>query len=218
MEWGVFLVILLGLALGGIVLQATMAARRWRTVIAEGDRDALQEAVDNAFEAWRRQKPPKGYPAADWQALLTASIVALDSERCRVSILAMPDVRVVDRERQEVGTAIDVARRVTVRMVERLLYEIPHVRFGEVQVDAYTSYFAPDGSSDTACILVTRVPREDAATAAWDEADEATLLRGWFTREGSGSDSLDPDLDALIAPDAAAAVAAAEAALRKASM
>jgi hypothetical protein len=218
MEWGVLFVVLLGLAMGGIVLQATMAARQWRKVIAEGDQDALQEAVDTAFEAWRRQKPPKGYPAADWQALLTASVVALDTNRCRVSLLAMPDVRVVDRQREEVGTAIDVARRVTVKMVERLLYEIPHVRFDEVQVDAYTSYFAPDGSSDTPCILVARVPREDAAVAPWDEADEPTLLRGWFTREAAAGESLDADLDALIAPDAAAAVAAAEEALRKASM
>lgn len=217
MELGVLFVVLLGLALGGIVLQATMAARQWRRVIGEGDLPAIHEAVDAAFEGWRRQKPPKGYPASDWQGLLSASIVALDPARCRVSLLALPDVRVVERERQEVGSALEVARRVSVRMVERLLYEIPHVRFDEVQIDVYTSYFQPDGSSDSACILVTRVEREEAAAAPWDVADEATLLRGWLTREAASAEVLDPELEALIAPEATEAIAAAEQALREAS-
>jgi hypothetical protein len=216
-EWGILFFTLLGLLLGGIVLQATMAARHWRKVIDDGDSSALREAVENAFEAWRRQKPPRGYPPADWQALLSAGLVALDSKRCRVSMLVMPDVRLVDRGRQEVGRPLDVARRVAVRMVERLLYDIPYVRFDEVQVDVYTSYFTPSGETRSECLLVARVRREEAALAPWDTADDATLLQGWATREARAGERLDPDADALIEPEAAAAVAEAEETLRKAS-
>ncbi len=214
MEWGVLLVTILGVILGGIVLQATMAARHWRRVIAAGDLDALRQAVDESFAAWQRQKPPKGFPIADWQGLQSATVLAADPQRCRVSMLVGPDIRVVGNRRQQTGSALDVARRVAVKMVERTLYEIPHVRFDEVQVDVHTSYQQPDGSTRTECILTTRVDRAAAATAPWDTADEAELLRGWTTVDQS-TGKVDPDEDPLIVAEAQAAVAEAEATLRK---
>ena len=217
MEWGVLFFVLLGLLLGGIVLQATLAARHWRRVIEAGDVDALREAVDTAFESWRRLKPPRGFPAADWQGLQSAAIVAFDHDRCRVSLLAGPDVRVVGRERREVGSALDVARRVAVRMTERLLYEIPHVRFGEVQVDVHASYRDSSGEVQTECLLTTRVDRAAATAAPWDEADPAEILRDWVTREAMPGAPLDANERALIEPGAAAAIAEAEATLRRAS-
>lgn len=217
MEWGILLFTVIGVVLGGMVLQATMAAQHWRKAISAGDASALREAVTTAFEAWRRQKPPKGYPPADWQALLSATVVAMDMSRCRVSLLATPDVRVVNNQRHQLGAPLDVARRTAVRMAERLLYDIPYVRFEEVQIDAYSSYMTADGDPRSDCILVTRVTREDAAMSPWDTEDDVTVLAGWDTREAVPGHTVDPDLDALIALDAQAAVAAAEEALRRAS-
>ena len=215
MEWGVLFFVLLGLLLGGIVLQATLAARHWRRVIEAGDVDALREAVDNAFDSWQRQKPPRGFPAADWQGLQSAAIVAFDHHRCRVSLLAGADVRVVGRERREVGSALDVARRVAVRMAERLLYEIPHVHFDEVQLDVYASYRDRSGEAQTECLLTTRVDRAATTAAPWDEAEEAEILSDWVTREATPGAPLDPNDRALIEPDGTAAVAEAEATLRR---
>jgi hypothetical protein len=130
-------------------------------------------------------------------------------------MLVGPDIRVVGNRRQQTGAALDVARRVAVKMVERVLYEIPHVRFDEVQVDVHTSYQQPDGASRTECILTTRVDRSDAATAPWDTADDAALLLGWTTIDQSTRTSIDPDEDPLILAEAQAAVAEAEATLRK---
>lgn len=217
MEWGILLVTIVGLLLGGIVLQATFAAQQWRRSIAAGDIDVLRQAVGNAMDAWRRQKPPKGYPPADWQALMSMATVAMDTGRARVSMLVTPDIRVVDNQRQEIGQPIDVARRVAVKLAERLLYEIPHVRFEEVQIDAYASFVTTEGVSRTDCILVTRVHREEAAMSPWDTADDASILAGWNTRVARGGQPLDPELDTLIAPEAQAAVAAAEETLRRAS-
>ena len=74
MEWGVLFFTLLGLLLGGIVLQATFAARHWRRVIEAGDVDALREAVDGAFESWQRQKSYME-PRLNWAAASPCSPV-----------------------------------------------------------------------------------------------------------------------------------------------
>ena len=217
MEWGILFFTLLGLAFGGIVLQATFAAQQWRRSIAAGDVEVLRQAVDNALESWRRQKPPRGYPPADWQGLMSVAVVAMDPRRCRVSMLVTPDIRVVDNQRREVGRPIDVARRVCVRMAERLLYEVPHVRFEEVQLDVYSSFVNEKGDSQSSCVLVTRVDRAAAAAAPWDVGDDADILATWTTSEAGPAESLDPEIDALIEPEAQAAVLAAEETLRKAS-
>ena len=215
MEWGVLFLVIVGVLLGGIVLQATLAAQHWRRVIADGDLDALREAVNDAFEHWRNEKPPRGFPPSDWQALQSAATIAFDTQRCRVSLVATADIRVVDRERQEVGSALDVARRVAVRMLERLLYEIPHVRFDEVQIEVWTTYHDRDGGSRDECVLTTRVTRDASAAAAWDEDDATALLLGWPTREAGAGRTLDPDEGALIQPEGTAAVAEAEDTLRR---
>ena len=107
------------LIVGFMVFQARFAAKHWRRVIAEGDAGALDQLLDDTFEAWRRERPKRGTPPADWRALHTAALVAADHERIRVSILAEPDVQVVSGERVEVSSAQDVAQRAAVRMVER---------------------------------------------------------------------------------------------------
>ena len=50
-------------------------------------------------------RPPPDIAPADWRALVSAELVAADTERCRVSLLAEPDIRVVDGVREQVGTA-----------------------------------------------------------------------------------------------------------------
>ena len=136
----IIVLLVIGIALGFMVVQALFAARKWRAVIAGGDRGALMELLDQTFEAWRTARPPKGMPPADWRALHTAALVAADRERIRVSMLAEPDVRVVGADRDEVANEYVVARRAAVRMVERLLYEVPHASFAAAQVDVSLEY------------------------------------------------------------------------------
>ncbi len=214
MEWGVLFIALLGLVVAFIVLQASLASRHWRQVIADGDVDALREALDAAFEDWRRGRPPRDIPPADWRGLQSAALVAADRDRCRVSLLADADVRVIENRREQVGAPLVVARRVAVSMVERLLYEIPHVRFDEVQVDVYTQDRASDGSPRQQCVLATRVTRAAAAVSDWDTAEPAEILSGWETREATSERSPDPDDGALIVSDRPGAVLAVEGAGR----
>ncbi len=210
MEWGILFVALLGIAVAFVVLQASLASRHWRQVIAGGDVGALREALDAAFEGWRGGKPPRDMPPADWRGLQSAALVAADRDRCRVSLLADADVRVIENRREQVGAPLVVARRIAVSMVERLLYEIPHVRFDEVQVDVYTQSQESDGSPRQQCVLATRVTRVAAAVSDWDTAEPAEILSGWETREASSERSLDPDDGALIASEQPGAVLAVE--------
>ena len=167
MEIGVLVVVAVGVFLGFLVLQGTFAARAWRERIASGDLEVLREALDAAFESWREMRPPKGMPSADWAALASAELVAADRDRARASLIADADVRVVAGGRREVAGPLAVGRRAALRMAERLLYEIPHVRFAEVQVDVWERFRDASGATRTRALLTTRATREQAAGVDW---------------------------------------------------
>jgi hypothetical protein len=196
---GIAICVAIFVIVGFMVFQARFAARQWRRVIAAGDTAALAELLDQTFEAWRNGRPPRGVAPADWRALHTAALIAATRDHARVSLLAEPDVRVVQGQRVEVGTAQDVARRAAVRMVERLMYEVPHVSFTAVQVDVHTEYRSADGNVSNPCLLTTRTTREIASWSDWSAADEAHLLLAeWDTREAAPGAPVDPSADALL--------------------
>ena len=199
------------MVVGFMVFQARFAAKHWRRVIADGDAVALEELLDDTFEAWRRERPKRGTPPADWRALHTAALVAADHQRIRVSILAQPDVPVVSGERVEVSSERIVARRAAVRMVERLMYEVPYVTFAHAQVDVLTEFRALSGQTETRCLLTTRVTREQAAYADWEgDSSASEVLSHWDTSEVEGDRWVDPDHEAIIQPGAVEAIQAAE--------
>ena len=214
---GIVACLLTFIVVGILVFQARFAARAWRRTIAAGDTQALGALLDQTFEGWRNGRPARRTPPADWRALHTAAVVAADHDRIRVSLLAEPDVRVVEGQRIEVANAREVGRRAAVRMVERLMYEMPYVSFAQAQVDVLTEFRRPDGAVTSLCLLTTRVTREQAADADWEANDHEAMLAEWDTHEDAEGHPVNPDLGAVsstAALDAAAAVRAAEAALR----
>jgi hypothetical protein len=198
---GVIVVLLIAALVGFAIVQSAFSQRHWRKVIAEGDRDTLLAATEEALETFRGMRPPRGSPPADWRGLQSAVLVAADRDRCRVSVLVEPDIRVIDGERHEVGPAQSVARRVAVRMVERLLYEIPLARFEAVQVDAYTEYRSPEGRIQTDCLLTTRATRQLGNETEWDDEEAAAILALWQTRERAAGRPVDPEAGAIIRPE-----------------
>jgi hypothetical protein len=208
--------LLMFVVLGFMVVQAMFAARKWRSVIKDGDHGALLQLLDLTLEEWRNGRPPKGTPPADWRALHTAALVDADRDRARVSLLADPDVRVIEGRREEVASGYVVARRAAVRMVERLLYEVPHAHFVEVQVDVNSEYRTPDGETETCCLLTTRATREVAALSDWDEGTPEELLAEWQTQDGESGADPDPDREPLIAAGELGAIEDAEATLQEA--
>lgn len=197
---GMIFFVILGFVLGFIILQSAFSHRHWRKVIAQGDQPTLLAAVEEALETFRGMRAPRGTPPADWRGLQSAALVSADRDRCRVSLVVEPDVRVIGTERREIGPAESVARRVAVRMAERLLYEIPLARFQAVQVDVYTEYRSPQGQLTSECLLTTQVSRLMANESDWDELEAAAILADWRTRERQSGVRLDPEEGALIAP------------------
>ena len=197
-EFGIIATALIGGGLGWVIIQSFIGHRYWRKAIAEGDDDAMHAALLEALDTWRRMRPPANVIPSDWRALQSVGVVAADGERCRVSLLADPDIRVVDGVRDEVGAASNVARRAAVRMAERLLYEIPLIRFDAVQVDVYTEYRHPDGAAESECLLTTQLTRAGGAGTDWDELSAEQILETWTTRERRPGETLDPDSEALI--------------------
>lgn len=206
---GIIVVLVIAVAVGFAILSSAFSQRHWKRVIAAGDRHTLLAALEEALDTFRGMRPPRGQPPADWRSLQSAAVVAADRDRCRVSVLVEPDIRIVPldggeaSERREVGPAEQVARRVAVRMVERLLYEIPLARFDAVQVDVYTEYRSAEGGVETDCLLTTQVTRSLGNATAWDEEEAAAVLAAWSTRERSPGFPLDPEVDAVIRPDEA---------------
>ncbi len=200
-EVGIILTVLIGGVVGWIIVQSFFGHRYWRRAIAEGDETAMRAALIEAFDTWRRMRPDRDVIPSDWRALQSAGIVAADRTRCRVSLLADPDIRVVDGVRDEVGGAIHVARRSAVLMAERLLYEIPLIRFDAVQIDVHTQYRSPEGVTESVCLLSTQLTREQASDTYWDELGAEEILATWQTRERQPDAPLDPEEGALIAPE-----------------
>ncbi len=184
---------------GFLVIQAQFAARKWRSVIASGDHGALMELLDITFEGWRNARPPKGMPPADWRALHTVALVAADQTRVRVSMLAEADIRVIKARRDEVASEYVVARRVAVRMVERLLYEVSHASFDAAQVDVHIEYRDAVGKSQTRSLLSTIAYRDVAALSDWEDGSPEELLAEWQTSDGEGKTEPNPDMNPLIA-------------------
>ena len=95
---------------------------------------------------------------------------------------------------------LQVAERASVRMAERLLYEVPLARFEAVQIDSYTEYRRPDGDASSECLLTVQVSREAAMDADWDTLSEREILDGWGARRRVDGQPLDPGDGALITP------------------
>jgi hypothetical protein len=108
-----------------------------------------------------------------------------------------------------------VARRSAVRMVERLLYEVPHTHFLEVQVDVNSEYRTSDDETKTRCLLTLRVPREIAALSDWEEGTPDELLAEWCVLDGEAGETPDSDLAPLIAAGESEVIDAAETTLRE---
>ena len=116
------IILLMAGVVGFAVVQAMFAARKWRSVIAAGDYQALLQLLDITFDEWRNSRPPRRMPPSDWRALHSVTLVAANQQYIRVSLLADADVQVVEGSRKELSNQYVVARRATVRMVEKLLY------------------------------------------------------------------------------------------------
>jgi hypothetical protein len=73
--------------------------------------------------------------------------------------------------------------KITMKLAEMLLYDVPNVKLDRLQVDVYTSFRDASGHPESRCILSTRVERRHVEQIDWEEtaaADFISLNQGRF--------------------------------------
>jgi hypothetical protein len=155
--------------LGFIIFKEARTHRFWRRKVDEGDMEMIRQLVQMEVDAWRAERPPKGMPATVWQGIQGVELLEIGRDYIRASSTAEPQFALVATARRQVSSALDEAKRVTAKLVERFFYDIPHVRAERVQIDVYTTFHEPNGDAVQRCILTTIAHRADAAGIDWDD-------------------------------------------------
>lgn len=176
MEWAVLGLFILFLLVTYIVVQGTRAALAWRKAAAEGDVKVIRDIVEDALGAWRSMKRPKEVPAEVWRGIQSMQVVEVDAELVRVSCQAEGDYRLIDGRWVETANPLHEAMAVTAKALDMLLYELPHYKPGQVEIDAYMTMREADRRTERVCILSTTATRDDAREVDWEEWTPAQIV------------------------------------------
>jgi hypothetical protein len=191
-------IFLLFLVVGWVILQGTRAQMDWRRAVEQGDTDVINMLVTEELNRWKTIRVPKGTDPAVWHALQSTELADVAPTGVRLNVTAEGQFAMVDGQRREVENGLQQAMKVTAKLADMVMYDIPNVKLGYVQVDVYSTFRDESGSSQR-CVLTTKADREVADDLAWDEmtADEVVHAFG-------GRYSLDDRGNALpINPDGA---------------
>jgi hypothetical protein len=80
-------------------------------------------------------------------------------------------------------------KKITKKLAEMVLYDVPNVKLDHVQIDVYTSFRDAGGHAETRCILSTNVKRSLVSTIDWEEIepdDFVLLTSGRFDSDNEG--------------------------------
>ena len=199
--WGLLVVGLIFAFIAYVIFQETRTHRFWRRKVEEGDLEMISQLVQAEVQRWRTERPPKGMPASVWQGVQGVELVEIGRDYLRASTTAEPQFALVGGARRQVTSALDEAKRVTVRLAEHLFYDIPHVRPDRVQIDVYTTLQEPGEQPTQRCILSTLGTRAAAAEIDWDSDPPEViveLLGGRYQLDGQGAAlPIEPDEQAV---------------------
>jgi hypothetical protein len=169
------LVLLLFLIVGWVIIQGTRAQLFWRQRVDEGDIDVIQMLVSDEISRWKSMRMPKGTDPAVWHGVQSAELVEVLPDGVRITAIAEGQYQTVNGERRQVSGVLRDGMRVTAKVADMALYDIPNVRLPWVQVDVYTTYRDDTGSSQR-CVISTVAGRELADGLAWDEMDAQDVV------------------------------------------
>ena len=180
--WGIVAILALTLLIGYVVVQETRAHRHWRGLVAAGDVDAIRSIVQDALEAWRGGRPPRGLPANIWSAIQTAQLVDTGPDFVRLSTGVEGQYSMVDGQRTEVSSSFEEAAKVTRKLGDMTLYDIPDLSLAYVQIDVYSTFRDEQERPEQHCIVSTIIERAKAGDFDWDEATSQELVETFECR------------------------------------
>jgi len=184
-DWGIAVaigvVMLLFVVVGWVIVQGTRAQLAWRTLVEAGDIDAIRTLVAEELDRWKSMRMPKGTEASVWHGVQTAELVDVQPDGVRLSASAEGQYALVSGERREVSGALREGMKLTSKLADMTLYDIPNVKLDHVHVDIYTTYRNEAGSSQR-CVLSTLAARSVADGVDWDATDAEDIVRAFGGR------------------------------------
>lgn len=183
-------------AVGWVIMQGTRAQMAWRRGVEQGDVDTIRMLVSEEVLHWKSMRMPKGLRPSIWHGVQSAELVDVRPDGVRLSASADGQYASVDGERREVSGPLIEGMRVTAKLADIALYDIPNCKVAHVQIDIYSTY-RDDHSSSQRCIMTTTCQREVADALAWDEMDAEEVVRafgGHFLLDDRGNPlAVNPD-------------------------
>ena len=195
MEVGIAVVVLLLLFTGYVILQETRSQLHWRDLVAQGDVEAIRQLIESEVEGWHTQRVPKGTPALLWHGVQTVELLDVDATSARVSCNAEGEYSLVGGQRVETSSPLEEGMKITKKVAEMMLYDVPNVKLDQAQIDVYTFFRSEGGTAEPRCILSTRVNRHSVEMVDWEEieaSDFAELTGARFAPGGNGVTAIDP--------------------------
>jgi len=189
MEWGILIILLIVLFIAYAIVQETRAQMHWRGLVAAGDVDAIRQLLEAEVESWHTERVPRGTPALLWHGVQTAVIVDVDATGTRLSCSAEGESAIVDGRRVETSSPLAEGMKITMKLAEMALYDVPNLKLDRVQIDVYTSFRGESGRADALCVLSTRVERRQVEHIDWEETaapDFVELTAGRFAAADDG--------------------------------
>ena len=187
---------LLFLVIGWVIVQGTRAQMDWRKGVENGDVTVTEMLVEAEVAHWKTMRMPRGTDPAIWQGVQSAELLSVEPHGVRLSATAEGQYALVDGERREVRTPLLHGMRVTARLADMVMYDIPNAKLEFAQIDIYSTY-RDEHTSSQRCILSTICKREVADVLEWEEMDAEEVVRafgGRFSLDDRGNPiTIDPD-------------------------
>jgi len=189
-EWGILVIVILLVLISYVIVQETRAQMHWRGLIEGGDLDAMRTLIEDEVEHWHTARVPRGTPALLWHGVQTVELIDVAEKAARLNCSAEGEYSLVAGRRIETSSALDEAKKITMKLAEMAFYDIPNVKLDRVQIDVYTAFRDQRGHAETCCILSTLAQRADIEHLDWEQtpADEFIgITGGKYAAEGSGT-------------------------------
>jgi hypothetical protein len=190
MEWGILIILAILLFTSYVIVQETRAQLFWRGLVEKGDLKAIRELIETEIETWHRARVPRGTPAMLWHGIQTVELLDVTEHGARVSCNAEGEYALVNGRRVETSSPLSEGMKITMKLSEMLLYDVPNVKLDHFQVDVYTSFRDESGHAEPRCILSTLVQRNAVEDFDWENDTPASFVEvcgGRFDAAADGS-------------------------------
>jgi hypothetical protein len=190
MEWGILVILVILLFTSYVIVQETRAQLFWRGLVEKGDLKAIRELIEGEIDTWHRARVPRGTSSLLWHGVQTVELLDVTEHGARVSCNADGEYALINGRRLETSSPLSEGMKITTKLSEMLLYDVPNVKLDHFQIDVYTSFRDDSGHAEPRCILSTVVQRSAVEDFDWENDTPTSFVEvnaGRFDAAADGS-------------------------------